>query len=499
MKSEAPKRILVANRGEIALRVMRAARELGHSPVAIYSTADRKSMHVAHSDAAYCVGEGPSVHSYLKIDTVLEAAKALKADAIHPGYGFLSENAKFAQAVADAGMIFIGPSPEVISTMGDKVSARNAMEKAGLPLVPGTKEGTTDEASAFKQAKEIGFPVMIKASAGGGGRGMRRVDDEKQFLDLFRRAHSESQKAFGDGRLYLEKFVSSPHHIEVQIMADNHGNVCHVFERECSVQRRHQKVIEESPSPFLNAETRKAVCEAAVTACKNIGYRNAGTIEFLVDDKQNFYFMEMNTRLQVEHPVTEWISGLDLAKEQIQVAFGAPLSFKQSDIRPNGHSIEFRIYAEDPEKFLPQAGLLRGATLPSGIGVRVDSHVYRGYEIPVFYDSMIAKISVWGRDRNEAMKRGEVALKGTVLNGIRTNVPLHLQLLRHPDFMKGNYTTRMIEDNFKFEAVKPEVNQLKMGMIAVAVSAYATEFESSTMDSDETSRWKSVSRTEALR
>ncbi|MCB0404515.1 MAG: acetyl-CoA carboxylase biotin carboxylase subunit [Bdellovibrionales bacterium] len=497
--SHTPKRILVANRGEIALRVMRATREMGHIPLAIYSKADRQSLHVSRAEAAYCVGEGPSIHSYLRVDAVLEAAKAMNADAIHPGYGFLSENAAFAKAVSEAGMIFIGPSPEVIATMGDKVSARNTMEKAGLPLVPGTKEGTEDENKAFADAKGIGFPLMIKASAGGGGRGMRRVDKEEDFLPLFRRASSEAAKAFGDGRLYVEKFILSPHHIEVQIMADAHGNVVHLFERECSAQRRHQKVIEEAPSPYLKPDVRKAVCEAAVEACRNIGYTNAGTIEFLVDANQNFYFMEMNTRLQVEHPVTEWITGQDLAKEQIRVAFGQKLSFKQEDLRCNGHAFEFRIYAEDPEKFLPQAGLLRGASFPSGVGVRIDSHAYRGYEIPVFYDPMIAKISVWGRTREEAIERSKVALSETMLNGVKTNTPLHFQLLEHPDFVRGNYTTRMIEENFTFKQPEMDANRLEMAAISVAVSAFSKEFEAAAIEGDENSRWKFVARQEALR
>jgi acetyl/propionyl-CoA carboxylase alpha subunit len=325
---------------------------MGHVPLAIYSKADRLSMHVAKSDAAYCVGEGPSTQSYLSIESVLKAAKELKADAIHPGYGFLSEKAEFAKAVEKAGFIFIGPSADSISNMGDKVKARETMAKVGLPLVPGTKDALTDENLALRQAREIGFPIMIKALAGGGGRGMRLVQEESEFLNLFKRASSEAQKAFADGRLYLEKYVTSPHHIEVQIIADKHGNVCHLFERECSVQRRHQKVIEECPSPFLKPETRVKLCEASVKAVKQLGYYNAGTIEFLVDGNQNFYFMEMNTRLQVEHPITEWITGLDIVKEQIRVAFGEKLSFQQSDVIPRGHAIEFRICAEDPEKFL---------------------------------------------------------------------------------------------------------------------------------------------------
>ncbi len=494
-----PKRILVANRGEIALRVIRALREMGHIPLAIYSKADRRSMHVAKADYAVCVGDGPSIHSYLDIESVMKAAKAMQADAVHPGYGFLSEKAEFAKAVEANGMIFVGPSSESIAMMGDKVMARRTMSKVGLPLVPGTKEGLTDENEAFKFAKDIGFPLMIKALAGGGGRGMRLVMNEGEFLNLFRRASSEAQKAFADGRLYLERYVTSPHHIEVQIIADKHGNVVHLFERECSVQRRHQKVIEESPSPFISEETRTKLCDAAVKAVREIKYVNAGTLEFLVDEKQNFYFMEMNTRLQVEHPVTEWITGIDLVREQINVAFGDKLSFKQSEVQVRGHAIEFRICAEDPEKFLPQSGLITGVTFPKGVGVRVDSHLYRGYEIPVFYDSMIAKISVHARNRSEAIARGKAALCDTVMNGIKTNVPLHLQLLDAPKFVAGDYTTRLIGDDFNYKERTPDEEEARMAMIASAVSAFTKEFKGGKFLDEETSRWKSIGREEALR
>ncbi|NBX93637.1 MAG: acetyl-CoA carboxylase biotin carboxylase subunit [Proteobacteria bacterium] len=481
---------------------MRACREMGHTPLAVYSKADRYSLHVAKSDGAYCVGEGPSIHSYLDIDSVLKAAKALKADAIHPGYGFLSEKAEFAKAVAKAGLVFVGPSAEAIATMGDKVMARQTMAKLGhLPLVPGTKEGLSDENEAFKAAKEIGFPVMIKALAGGGGRGMRVVNSESEFINLFRRAFSEAQKAFGDGRVYLEKYVTSPHHIEVQVIADSHGNAVHLFERECSVQRRHQKIIEESPSPFISPDTRKKLCEAAVRAVKDIGYVNAGTIEMLVDENQNFYFMEMNTRLQVEHPVTEWTTGRDLVKEQLRVAFGEKLSFAQDDIKQNGHAMEFRICAEDPEKFLPQAGKVTGVSFPGGIGVRVDSHLYRGYEIPVFYDSMIAKLTVWGRDRMEAINRGKAALMDTVMNGVKTNIPVHLQLLNNPKFVIGNYTTRLIGEDFHYVDAKPTPEDLRMALISAAVCAYGREYKGGDRrkEATENSFWKQVGREEALR
>jgi len=499
IKTTKPKRILVANRGEIAVRVMRAIRESGNIPLAIYSAADRTSSHVSRAEAAYCVGEGPSIQSYLNVDSVMKAAKILRADAIHPGYGFLSEKEVFAQAVQDAGLVFIGPSAKAIKTMGDKVEARKTMANiGGLPLVPGTKDGMTDANEAFQKAKEIGFPLMIKALAGGGGRGMRLVMKEDEFLNLFQRAHSEASKAFGDGRLYLERYVSSPHHIEVQVIADTHGNVCHLFERECSVQRRHQKVIEECTSPFLSEKTRMKLCEAAVKATREIGYLNAGTIEFLMDDQENFYFMEMNTRLQVEHPVTEWVTGIDIVKEQLRVAFGEKLSFAQEEVQRRGHSIEFRINAEDPEKFLPQAGRVTGVQFPMGIGVRVDSHVYRGYDIPVFYDSMIAKVSVWGRDRQEAILRGKAALKDTTLNGIKTNVPLHLQILDNPKFLSGNYTTRLIGEDFNYQEKIPNDSELKMALVAAAVSAYGKEYKGA-KESNENSRWKAYGREEGMR
>lgn len=493
------KRILVANRGEIALRVIRAAREMGHIPLAIYSTADRLSKHVSMADEAVCVGEGPSIHSYLDLAAVMKAAKDMRADAIHPGYGFLSEKAEFSKAVSDAGMVFIGPSAESITSMGDKVMARKTMDRVGLPLVPGTKEALTDENEAFRLAKEIGFPLMIKALAGGGGRGMRLVMEEGEFLNLFRRAYSEASKAFGDGRLYMERYVTSPHHIEVQIIADKHGNVCHLFERECSVQRRHQKVIEECPSPFVSDATRKRICKAAVDAVRELGYINAGTIEFLMDDKQNFYFMEMNTRLQVEHPVTEWVTGIDIVKEQINIAFGGRLSFDQEQLDHRGHALEFRICAEDPEKFLPQAGKVTGVSMPAGVGIRVDTHLYRGYEIPVFYDSMIAKVSVWGRTREEAIARGRAALRETIVNGIKTNIPLLIQLLDNPKFISGNYTTRLIGEDFNYKPREVPEEELRMAMMAAAVSAYTKEFKGVAWGSEENSRWRTMARKEALR
>lgn len=494
-----PRRILIANRGEIALRVIRAVREMGHVPLSIYSVADRNSLHVSRSNGTYCVGEGPSAFSYLNIEKVLEAAKVLRADAIHPGYGFLSENPEFPRRVKDAGLVFIGPSGDSMAKMGDKVRARQTMASVGLSPVPGTEGSVTDENEALTRAKEIGFPLMIKALAGGGGRGMRLVHKEDEFLNLFRRAQSESTKAFNDGRLYLERYVTSPHHVEVQIIADEHGNVCHLFERECSVQRRHQKVIEEAPSPFVSDATRAKLCAAAVNAVREIGYVNAGTIEFLMDENQNFYFMEMNTRLQVEHPITEWITGIDIVKEQIRVAFGEKLSFSQEEVTRHGHAIEFRINAEDPEKFLPQSGRVRGVYFPRGMGVRVDSHVYRGYDVPVFYDSLIGKIAIWGRNREEAIARARVALWDTMLNGIKTNVPFHLQALDNPVFQSGKYTTQFIGTDFQYEAKSLDYDRMRMAVIAAAVQAYGKEYKDGSFVESEQSRWRNAGRMEAPR
>ncbi len=492
-------RILVANRGEVALRIIRAIKELGHIPLSIHSKADRMSLHVAKSEGTFLVGDGPSIYSYMNIEMILKAAEILKADAIHPGYGFLSEKPEFAEAVTKAGLIFIGPKAEHISKMGDKVQARKTMAEVGLKPVPGTNEPITDEKLALIKADEIGYPVMIKALAGGGGRGMRLVEKREDFINQFQRAQSESQKAFNDSRLYLEKYISCPHHIEVQVLADQHGNACHLFDRECSVQRRHQKLVEEASSPFITDETRDKLCSAAREAIKRLGYINAGTIEFLVDGEQNFYFMEMNTRLQVEHPITEWITGIDIVKEQINIAQGKKLSFTQEEVKRRGHSIEFRINAEDPEKFMPQSGRVSTVMFPAGFGVRVDSHLYRGYEIPVFYDSLIAKISIWGQTRNEVIQRARVALAETVLTGIKTNVPFHLKLLSNSEFLSGNYTTQLIGPDFKLVFDTPDFDQIRMAVISAAVSAYNKEYKEGSFVENEFSRWKHIGRSEALR
>lgn len=440
------KKILVANRGEIALRVIRACQELGVSVVAVYSDADAESLHVRHADESVNIGPPPAGKSYLKVEALLDAAKATGADAIHPGYGFLAENASFASACQDAGITFIGPSPEAIEKMGNKSAARRLADEAGVPVVPGSeKTGSADE--AIETAKGIGYPVMVKASAGGGGRGIRVANDEEELRKAVQVARKEAGSAFGDGSLYLEKLLVGTRHVEVQVVGDHEGNVIHLYERECSMQRRRQKVLEEAPSPGISSETREAVCEAAVRLAKNAGYANAGTVEFLVDEKQNFYFIEMNTRIQVEHPVTEMLTGVDLVKEQIRVASGEPLSLAQEDVPMVGHAMEFRINAEDPEKdFMPSPGEISFLEVPGGPGVRVDSAIYQGYKIPPFYDSMVGKLIVWALTRDEAIARARRALREYRLEGIKTTIPLHLRLLEEEALRSGEYHTGYLEE-----------------------------------------------------
>ena len=442
------KKVLVANRGEIALRVMRSCREMGISTVAVFSAADRTSQHVRYADEAYLIGPAPSNESYLKMEKILEVAKKCHADAIHPGYGFLSENALFSQRCREEGIIFIGPSPEVINTMGDKISAREKMVNSGVPVVPGTNDKLVTDEQAIKVVLDIGLPVMIKASAGGGGKGMRLVREEKEILPSLRGARSEAKAAFGNDTVYVEKFVTNPHHIEFQILADSYGHVIHLCERECSVQRRHQKIVEETPSPLLTPEIREQMGKHAVQAAKSVGYEGAGTIEFLVDNNLNYYFLEMNTRLQVEHPITERVTGVDLVKEQIRIAAGEHLKIKQSDIIQQGHAIECRIYAEDPDNnFMPSPGKIRHLTEPLGLGVRVDGYVYEGYEIPIYYDPMISKLIVWGAHRNEAIEVMKRALHEYKITGIKTSIPFLERIMENTDFILGQYDTGLIEDN----------------------------------------------------
>jgi acetyl-CoA carboxylase biotin carboxylase subunit len=442
------KKILVANRGEIAIRIMRSCREMGILSVAVFSEADRNSMHVRFADEAYCIGPAPSNESYLVIDNIIDAAKKSGADAIHPGYGFLSENAEFSERCEKEDIIFIGPSAYAINTMGDKITARKKMQKASVPVVPGTTEPIIDIKEAVEVIKEIGLPVMIKASAGGGGKGMRLVKREEDIISSVSGAKSEAKSAFGNDAVYIEKYIDSPHHIEFQIVADKHGNCVHLFERECSVQRRHQKVVEETPSPIMTEEVRMEMGAHAVAAAKAVNYSGAGTIEFIVDDNLNYYFLEMNTRLQVEHPITERVVGVDLVKVQIDIANGKKLPFKQEDLKQNGHAIEVRIYAEDPDNnFMPSPGKIQHITEPLGLGVRHDGYVYAGYEIPIYYDPMISKLIVWAATRSEAIDRMRRALHAYKITGIKTSIPFLNRIMEVPAFIEGKYNTHFIQDN----------------------------------------------------
>ncbi len=445
------KKVLIANRGEIAVRIIRSCREMGIQTVAVFSDADRTAMHVRYANEAFHIGASPSSESYLKIDTILDVARRSGCDAIHPGYGFLSENAEFSRRCREEGIIFIGPSPEAILGMGDKITARRTMIKAGVPVVPGTSQAVTSEEEALATIREIGLPVMIKASAGGGGKGMRLVKDESKILSSLRGARSEAKSAFGNDAVYIEKYISSPHHIEFQVLADSFGNTTHLFERECSVQRRHQKVVEETPSPIMTAEVRARMGADAVAAAKAANYEGAGTIEFIVDDNLNYYFLEMNTRLQVEHPITERVVGVDLVKEQIRIAEGNALPFAQEDLHQSGHAIECRIYAEDTDNnFMPNPGTITHITEPLGFGVRCDGYVYTGYTIPIYYDPMISKLIVWGNTRDEAIERMRRALFEYKISGVKTSIKFLEKIMDAPEFRKGGYNTHFIEDNMDF-------------------------------------------------
>ena len=452
------KRVLIANRGEIALRIIRACKELGIQTVAVYSQADKESMHVQLADDAVCIGPAPSKESYLKIANIISAAEITDVDAIHPGYGFLAENAHFAEVCANCNIKFIGPRPASIVGMGDKNTARETMRKAGVPITPGSDGLVTSEQDAVAIAKQIGYPVIIKATAGGGGKGMRVAHNDVSVVKAFLTARSEAERAFGDAGVYIEKYVESARHIEMQIIADEHGNVAHLGERDCSIQRRHQKLLEESPSPALDDEIRARLGDAAIKAAKAVNYCNAGTVEFLFDENaREFYFMEMNTRIQVEHPVTEEVTGVDLIKEQLLVASGHKLSFDPAQIRSNGHAIEFRVNAEDPARnFAPSPGRINWINFPGGRGVRVDSAVYAGYSIPPNYDSMVAKLIVHGRDRAEAIARLHRALSEFIIDGPATTIPLGQALCNDPVFQAGRYNTQYLE-RFMSERWKPSV------------------------------------------
>lgn len=445
-------KILIANRGEIALRILRACREMGIRTVAVHSTADAEAMHVRLADESVCIGPPPSSDSYLNKAAIISAAMVTNADAIHPGYGFLSENADFAEMIEEHGITFIGPTPDHIRTMGDKVVAKITAQKAGIPVVPGSEGAVESAEEAKKIGAEIGYPVLIKASAGGGGRGMKVAESADTVVEAFNVASGEAKSAFGNGEVYMEKYLSKPRHIEIQVLADTHGNVVHLGERDCSLQRKHQKVLEESPSPALNAGERAKIGDVVCEAMRNINYRNAGTVEFLYENGE-FYFIEMNTRLQVEHPITEMVTGIDLVREQIRIAQGAELDLTQDKISMSGHSIECRINAEDPFTFTPSPGKVTGYHMPGGLGVRVDSGLFAGAQIPPYYDSMIAKLIVHGRNRNECLMRLRRALSEYVIEGVTTTIPLHEKLVNAQDFIDGNYDIRWLEQFVQGEGI----------------------------------------------
>lgn len=496
------RKILIANRGEIAVRVMRTCRELGILSVAVYSDADRNGLHVMLADEAYHIGPAPSSESYLNIEKLLDVAKRSGAEAIHPGYGFLSESPLFAKAVKDAGLVFIGPTVENILAMGDKLASRELMKKAKVPIVPGSKDAVKDLPDAEKVAKEIGYPVMIKASAGGGGKGIRVVLEPKELDAALRACQSEGLNYFKDDRVFIERFIQNPKHIEVQIFGDTHGNVVHLYERECSMQRRHQKLIEESPSISVPDDVREAMGQVAVNAGKSIHYVGAGTIEFIFDNKtKEFFFMEMNTRLQVEHPVTELVIGVDLVKEQIMVAAGKPLSFKQKDIVQQGHSIELRICAEDPVTFTPSPGTIRRYRTPQGPFVRLDNCAYPGYEVPIYYDPMIAKLITWGKTREECIRRLQRALAEYMLTGIKSNIVLHKNILVHPTFLDGTYTTQFIDQQLagkKQRELFMFVDE-HVFLIAAAIQAYQDSKSRDVSEYNLASQWRRNARQKSLR
>jgi len=498
------KRILVANRGEIAVRVMRACRELGIESVAVYSEPDRGALHVRQADHAYPIGPARAAESYLRIDKLIAAAKESGAEAVHPGYGFLSERAAFAQACADAGLVFIGPSARAITAMGDKVEARRLMRKAGVPVVPGSDDALGSDAEVEKVASEMGFPLMLKAAGGGGGKGMRLVESADKLTSALRAARSEARSAFGDDRVYVEKAIVRPRHIEVQVLGDTHGHVVHLYERECSIQRRHQKVIEESPSTALDEATRMEMGRVAVAAAKAVDYVGAGTIEFLVDQERRFHFLEMNTRIQVEHPITEAVTGVDLVKAQIEIAAGRPLRFTQADVVQRGWAIECRVYAEDPENgFLPAPGRIAVLRVPSGIGIRDDSGVYEGFEVSTHYDPILSKLVAWGATRDEAIGRMLRALGEYVIVGPTANVAFHRWALRHPAFRAGDIDTGFIARHFTpaalAEGTEADLPLIGAALAAMARSGTVAGANGARPPGPPPSRWRELARREALR
>ena len=480
------KKILVANRGEIAVRVIRACKEIGIKAVTVYSDADKTALHTRYADEVYYLGPSPASESYLKIEKIIEIANKSGAEAIHPGYGFLAENEFFARACEDNGIIFIGPNSKAIELLGDKIASKITMVKARVPVIPGSDGAVKDEAEALKIIEKIGLPVLIKAAGGGGGKGMRVVRDKKEVATAIKQATGEAQSAFGNPTIFIEKFLDQPRHIEFQILADNYGNVVHLGERECSIQRRHQKLVEESPSSIMTPELREKMGEAAKKAVKASGYNNAGTVEFMVDKDRSFYFLEMNTRLQVEHPVTELVTGIDIVKEQFKIAAGEKLSLRQEDIKLNGSAIECRITAEDPENnFAPSTGKIIELIEPGGIGVRVDSGIYEGFEVPIYYDPLIAKLLVWAPTRRDAIERMRRALSEYVIRGIKTSIPFHQMVMQNPNFIAGEYDTTFIDrilgkieykkENYEIAAIAAVVSQFLQEKKAVAKETKSSE------------------------
>jgi len=496
------KKILIANRGEIAVRVMRACREMGIRSVAVYSEVDRKALHVRYADEAFAIGPAPAIHSYLRIDRILDAARRSGAEAIHPGYGFLAENPDFARACRDAGLVFIGPSPEAMELMGSKTASRRLVLNAGLPVIPGTEANLESFDEVVRVAREIGYPVMLKAAAGGGGKGLRRVETEQELESAYRNARSEAQNAFNDSSVYLEKYLERPRHVEIQLLGDEHGHLIYLAERECSLQRRHQKVLEECPSPMLDAGLRRRMGETAVSIGKLAGYTNAGTAEFLVDRDRNFYFLEMNARLQVEHPVTELVLGIDLVKEQFRIAAGEELLWRQEDVQLRGAAIEARIYAEDPARgFFPSPGLITRLAIPSGPGIRSDSGVYEGWRVPLDYDPLLAKLVVWGTDREQAVARMRRALSEYEVAGPQTNLQFFRQLLAHPEFVEGQLDTGFIDRMLAEDTLKipPPPELARVAILAAALELRKRRQSPQAPPRAGASRWKSAGRDEALK
>jgi acetyl-CoA carboxylase biotin carboxylase subunit len=485
------KKILVANRGEIALRIMRTARKMGIRTVAVYSAIDRQAPHVRFADEAVAIGAAPSSESYLNMERIINAALQTKADGIHPGYGFLSENAVFAQKVVDAGITFIGPRPHAIRVMGSKLAAKEAVKQYNIPMVPGVEEAITDIPKAKAVAAQIGYPILIKASAGGGGKGMRIVEHEADFEAQMNRAISEAINAFGDGSVFIEKYISSPRHIEIQVLADTHGNVVHLFERECSIQRRHQKVVEEAPSSVLTAEVRAAMGAAAVKVAQACDYVGAGTVEFLIDEQLRFYFLEMNTRLQVEHPVTEIITGIDLVEQQINIARGEILPFQQKDLLIQGHAIELRVYAEDPlNDFLPNIGKLDRYQKPSGEGIRVDDGYEQGMDIPIYYDPMIAKLITYGKNRMAAIQKMKEAIQQYVIQGVATTLPFGKFVMEHNAFTKGKFDTHFVKTHYAPDAIKAAQQAESHIAALAALNAYLKAKDQTQVPNINGSGWK---------